>query len=217
MPSGYRYEKKRGRAGTVFLAVVAVILAAVGVVSWLALNDPNAGKGLENTPPSEALALKTAKSAITGQEATFEPAEVSGFLNYLVQQEKSRAGGALPVSGVEFSAGSNDTANLYLPVTYAGKRFGVTMEGTPSIDSADGRIAFAVKSLRVGRLPLDPAWALGVTKTRLPREISVHGAELDYPLPGIGVSVGGVSVGFTLKSIRMEDGKLGVKAAAKVG
>lgn len=217
MPSVYRYEKKRGHAGTVLLSVAAVVLVAVGVVSWLALNDPNAGKGLENTPPSQALALKTAKSAITGQEAFFEPAEVSGFLNYLVQQEKSRAGAASPVSGVEFSAGADNTADLYLPVTYAGKRLGVTVEGTPSVDSADGRIVFTVKSLHVGRLPLDPAWALGLMEPRFPREISVHAAELAYPLPDVGVSVGGVSVGFTLKSIRMEGGKLGVKAVAKLG
>lgn len=214
MPSGYRYEeKKRGHKGTVLLAAVAVILVAVGVISWLALNDPNAGKSF--TPPSEALALKTAKSAITGQEVSFEPAEVSGFLNYLIQQETSRKGAALPVSGAEFSAGTDNTADLYLPVTYAGKRFGVTMEGTPSVE--DGRIVFAVRSLHVGRLPLDPAWALGVMKDRLPTAISVQDSEVSYPLPEVGVSVGGVNVGFSLKSIRMEDGKLGVKAAAKLG
>ncbi len=213
MPSDYRYEKKRGHAGTVSLAVVAVILAAVGIVSWLALNDPNAGKSF--TPPSEALALKTAKSAITGQEVSFEPAEVSGFLNYLIQKEKSGAGSASPVSGAEFSAGANNTADLYLPVTYAGKQFGVTMEGTPSVE--DGNIVFAVQSLHVGRLPLDPAWAFGMMKDRLPAAMSVQGSEISYPLPDIGVSVGGVSVGFTLKSLKMEDGKLGVKAAAKLG
>jgi hypothetical protein len=216
MQSGYYSEKKRGHAGTVVLSVLAVLLAAAGVVSWMALNDPNAGKGLEKTPPSEALALKAAKSAITGQEALFEPTEVSGFLNYLLDQEKSR-GAALPTDGVAFSAGTDDTADLYLPVTYAGKRLGVTLEGTPSVDSANGRIVFKVKSLHVGRLPVDPAWALGFVKDRLPQEISAEGAELDFPLPDVGVSAGGVSVGLTLKSLRMENGKLGVKTAAKLG
>ena len=216
MQSGYRSEKKRGHAGTVILSVLAVILAGAGIVSWLVLNDPNAGKGLENTPPSEALALKAAKSAITGQEALFEPTEVSGFLNYLLDQEKSR-GAALPADRVAFSAGADNTADLYLPVTYAGKRLGVTMEGTPSVDSANGRIVFTVRSLHVGRFPFDPAWALGFVKNRLPEEISVQGAELDFPLPDVGVSAGGVSVALSLKSLRMENGKLGVKTAAKLG
>lgn len=54
--------QRRNRALIVVLSILAVILAAAGVLSWMVLNDPNAGKGLENTQPSDALALTAIRS-----------------------------------------------------------------------------------------------------------------------------------------------------------
>ncbi len=50
---GMHTPKKKHGGLTAVLIVLAVLLAAVAILSWLAFSDPYAGKGLENVKPSD--------------------------------------------------------------------------------------------------------------------------------------------------------------------
>lgn len=209
--------QRRNRALIVVLSILAVILAAAGVLSWMVLNDPNAGKGLENTQPSDALALTAIRSAATGKEASFSPAEINAYLAYLLAR-KNTAGSNLKIRGAAVTSISGNTADVYLPVTYRGKQFGIVLNLTPSADSADNRLNFQVNSVRVGRLSLPPGWALSRVGTRLPAGFSVRGTALSYALPKMEASVANVTARLRVSSLRLSGGamELGTKTDVSI-
>jgi hypothetical protein len=210
--------KQTHRALTAVLSILAVLLAAAGVLSWMVLNDPNAGKGLENTQPSNALALTAIQSAATGKEASFSPAEVNAYLAYLLTRSGSSGSGSLKVRGAAVTSIEGNSAEIYLPVTFRGRSIGITLNVTPSADPADNRLRFLVNSIRVGHLPVSPEWALSAAKNRLPAGFSAEGTAVSYVLPKMEANAANVTARLTVSSLRAEDGavKVGTKTAVSI-
>lgn len=215
MNAKHRKEKSRaGKVLTAALSVLAVLLFVVCVLSWLVLNDPQAGKVLP-AQPSNAVAKTVLKSVVTGQECGFTPDEMSGYLQYLIAKESGAADG----DGIEaavLTAGTDNTANLYLPVRFRGKSFGVTANVTPSCDSEEDRMVFRVNSMKIGRLPVNPAWALGFVKDRLPGGLTVQGSEVSREASLLSLSAGDSSADLKVTQLGMRGGLVRLKASGKV-
>lgn len=208
-------SKKHSHALTAVLIVLAVLIAAIGVLSVLVFHDPYAGRGLENTAPSDALQKDFIKGALAQQECSFGADEVNGYLAYLYQ--KHNAGTekkGLCLRGVAVAEASGDHAVLYVPVTYCGKNFGVSFGMTPSFDSKNGRLLFQVDSAHVGSMPVPAEWLLGKAKSHLPSGFQVTGSTVSCKAPAANASVLSVSASVALGSFYMEDGKLKVSTKA---
>lgn len=208
-------NRRGGRAVTVLLSVLAVLLAAAAILSWMALSDPNAGKGLEHIAPADTLAQTVLKSAAERKECSFSAGEVNGYLAYLLQ--KSGAGQAKGENRILAAAVltmDDGAADLYLPVLYQGKRFGVVLNVTPSCDSAAGRLILNVNSIHIGRLPVPAGWALSFAKGRLPKGFSVDGSKIFCASPSEKASYAGVSGTLTLSGVKVESGRLTIAAKA---
>lgn len=203
--------KKHSHALTVVLIVLAVLLAATGILSALAFHDPYAGRGLEKTAPSDALPKDFVKGALAQQECSFGADEVNGYLASLYQKHNAgteRKG--LRLRGVAVAEASGSHAVMYFPVTYHGKDFGVSFGVTPSFDSKNGRLLFQVDSAHVGSIPVSPEWLLGEAKSHLPNGFQVTGNTVSCEAPAVNASVLSASASVTLGSFHMEDGKLKV-------
>lgn len=193
--------KKRGsRALTVFLSILVILLAALCVLSWMLLNDPGAGTEME--APSDAAVGKIAASAVAVKECSLTPQEVSALLNSSLQ--KKRADG---VSAVHVTAAENGTADVYFPIQYGGRTFGVRANVTPSFDVAAEQMRFSVNSVHVGHLPVPVGWALSRAEGRLPASLVRDGDALVYDAKELpDVSYGGVSVQLVMTGLKLEDG-----------
>lgn len=217
----YTAAKKQGhRTVTVILIILAVLLAAAAILSWMVLNDPNAGKGLENVKPTETLAADAAKSALTGKESSISVDEVNGYLAYLFQGSNlSKKGGSVKLQAVALSNASGNSTDLYLPVLYHGKHLGVVLNLTPSLDTANNRFLFQVNSARVGGLPVPVSWVLDAGKSRLPESFTVTGNTISCESPSIQASISGISASLKVNDFHMDNGllKIGSKAEIKVG
>lgn len=213
-------KKQSHRAVTVVLIVLAVLLAAAGILSWMVFSDPNAGRGLESVKPAETLAADVAKSAVSGKESSISVDEVNGYLAYLYQKSNTaKKDGSMKIQAVAISNASGNSADFYLPVLYHGKHFGVVLNITPSLDSTNNRLLFQVNSARVGRLPVPAGWVLNASKSRLPESISVSGSTISCESPSIEASASGISASLKVEDFRMENGllEIGSKAEIKVG
>lgn len=197
--------KSRGsRALTVFLSVLAVLLAALCAVSWMLLSDPNAGRTMEQA--SDAVTGKAIAAAASGEECSLTPEEVSGFLNGLLQKHENGASEA-EYTSLSVTTGADDTADVYLPVRYRGKTFGVLMNLTPSFDRTAERMLFTVNSVRVGRLPVPKSWALGLMERRLPKLLSREGDALACDTKSLfSVSYQNATAQLGMTDLKMEDG-----------
>ena len=206
MQPRHMQEKSRGsRALTVFLSILVVLLAALCVLSWMLLSDPNAGRKME--APSDAAVGKIAAAAVAGQECSLTPQEAGAWLNSMLQ--KKPAGG---VSAVSMTAGADGTADVYFPVQYRGRTFGVLMNVTPSFDPAAEQMRFPVNSVRIGRLPVPVGWALSRMEAHLPEPLARDGDALVYDAKELpGVSYGGVSVQLKMTDLKLEDGLFKLK------
>ena len=207
--------KARGnRALTVVLSILAVILAAVCVLSWLVLNDPEAGKA-QLAQPSDAVAKTVLKSAVTGEECSFTPAEMSAYLQYLAEKEDGKTG-STEIEAIVLTAAPDDTADLYLPVRFHGKSLGVTMNVAPSCDEANSRMVFRVRSMKIGRLPVNPQWALGLVKDRLPGGLSVQGDAIYRDASLLSLNAGDSSASLKITQLGMKGGLVRLKVSGKV-
>lgn len=209
----------RGKSGgskalTVVLSVLAVILAAVCVLSWLVLNDPEAGKA-QTAQPSDAIAKTVLKSAVTGEECSFTPAEMSGYLQYLVEKENGKAGGS-EIEAAVLTAAPDDTMDLYLPVSFHGKSLGIAMNVAPSCDETNNRLVFTVRSMRIGRLPVSPEWALGLVKDRLPGGLSAQGDTVYRDASLLSLNAGDASADLKITQLGLKDGRITLKVSGKV-
>ena len=125
--------RSRGRTAlTVILSLLAVLLAVFCILSWMLFSDPNAGVALPK--PSDTAVSKVAAASISGRETALTPEEVGGWLNGLLQ-DNAEASSRMGVSALSVTAGKDSTANVYFPVKYKGKRFGVLVNLAPSFDS----------------------------------------------------------------------------------
>lgn len=209
--------KKRNRAPTVVLCVLAVLLAALCSLSFLVLNDPLAGRGLENTAPSDALAKTFLQQTVKGEKSSFSAEEINGFLAYLIQEHRvgtEKNGVQLLAAAV--AGGSGDSADVYLPVLYRDHRFGVLLNVTPSLDSAAGELRFHVNSAKIGRLSVPVGWLLRQAESRLPEGFSLDGDTVRCSEPSASASVLLVKATARLSEFRMEDGALKLAALLEV-
>lgn len=214
---GARAPKKKHGALTAVLVVLAVLLAAVGTVSALAFSDPYAGRGLESVAPSDELPQLLAKAAVSGKEATFSENEVNGYLAYLFRKyEAGKKSGGIAPQAVAVADASEDSADLYLPVVTHGKRFGVSLNVTPSLDAGAGKLRFRVSSARVGRLPVPVGWVLAKAESRLPEGLGRDGDSVSCAVPALKAEFGGVTASAGLTQLRLSDGKLTLAAGASV-
>lgn len=212
-----KHGKEKSRAGKVLtaaLSVAAVLLFAACVLSWLVLNDPQAGKVLP-AQPSDAVAKTVLKSVVTGQECGFTPDEMSGYLQYLIVKEDGAADGG-GIEAAVLTAGSENTADLYLPVRYRGKSFGITVNVTPSCDAEEDRMVFRVNSLKIGRLPVDPVWALSLVKDRLPAGLTVQENAVSREASLLSLSAGDSSADLKVTQLGMRGGLVRLKVSGKV-
>jgi hypothetical protein len=214
---GTHAPKKENGAITAVLVILAVLLAAVGIVTLLAFNDPYAGRGLESVSPSGELPQSLAKAAISGKEAVFSRDEVNGYLAYLFQKHESDGQhGGVKLLAVAAADASGDSADLYLPVTWRGKRFGVSLNVTPSLDATGGKLLFRVNSARVGRLPVPTDWVLTRVESRLPEGLERDGDTVFCAVPSLKAEFGTVSASASLTQLRLNDGELTLAAGASV-
>lgn len=210
-------RKKRSSALTVVLVILAVLLAATGVVSWLVLSDPYAGMGLERVEPSDALAQTFAKSAVTRKECSFSTGEVNSFLAYLYKKyDMGKEKRNIRLRAVAVAGSSGDSADVYLPVAYRGKNFGVSLNVTPSLDASSGNLSFRVNSAHIGRLPVPVDWVLAKAESRLPNGLSRSGNTVSCAAPSLKASLLNVSASVSLGKFKLENGTLKLFANTKV-
>ena len=212
-------SRRPGHALTVFLIVLAVLLAAAAVLSWMVLNDPNAGKGLDTVAPSDAAAKQLMQSSVTGKECSFSAEETNGFLAYLLQKhDKTQGASDTEIKAVAVADAGGDWADLYVPVRYKGKNFGVTLNVTPALSDDGSMLDFRVNSARVGRLPVPPGLLLRYAAKKLPADFAVDGDLVSCPSPSLTLSVSNLSGTLKISSLRMENGmlKIGAKTVLSV-
>lgn len=221
MEMKYAVPQKHGhKAVTVVLIILAVLLAAAGVLLWMVLSDPNAGRGLDKIQATDTLPKEVATAAIARKECSFSVDDVNGYLAFLFQKyEAEKKGGSVKIQAMAISGASGKSADLYLPVEYNGKHLGVVLNLTPSLDSTNNRLLFQVNSAQIGRLPVDPGWLLQKTKNRLPQRFSVSDNTISCESPSVEASVLKISASVKLGDLRMENGalKVGAKTEIKVG
>jgi hypothetical protein len=174
-PKHIREKRSGARALTAVLSVLAVLLAALCALSWMLLSDPNAGRSMPK--PSDRAVSKVIAASIAGKEAVLTPEEVSGWLNGLLLNHKNPESD-VAVTALSVTAKQDGTADVYLPVEYHGRRFGVTMNLSPSYDEAEEQMKFAVNSVHVGRLPVPVSSALDFMEKKLPSILSREGNAL---------------------------------------
>lgn len=174
-PKHMRGKSSGTRVLTGILSVLVVFLAALCVLSWMLFSDPNAGTSMPK--PSDSAVSKVIAASVAGKEAVLTPEEVSGWLNGLLLNHKNPESDAA-VTALSVTAEQDGTADVYLPVEYHGRTFGVTMNLSPSFDQAEEQMKFAVNSVRVGRLPVPVGSALHFMEKRLPSVLSREGNAL---------------------------------------
>lgn len=209
--------QKKNTALTIVLIVLAVLIAAFGVVSWLALNDPLAGKGYDNVTPSDSLPKTFIEAAVKQSECSFSKDDVNGYLAYLFQ--KHNAGTAkknVKLLAAAITGGNGNSVDLYLPVEYHSKRFGILLNVTPSLDKTEERLLFRVNTAHVGRLPVSVGWLLQKAESRLPSGLLLEGSTISCKNPTASVSVLMVTASAKLSEFRMENGILKTAASLQV-
>lgn len=208
-----------GRALTVVLSILAVLLAAAAVLSWMALHDPYAGKGLDSVAPSDAAVKQLMQSAVTGKECSFTADQTNGLLSYLMQKyKKSEAASGSGIQAAAVASASGNSADVYVPVRYRGRTFGVLLRVTPALSSDGTKLEFRVDSARVGLLTVPKGWLLKAAAKKLPEDFTLEGDTVSCPCPSLTLSVLNFSGTVKIASMSMEDGmlKIGAKAALSV-
>ncbi len=158
------------------MSVFVLLLAVIGILFALALNDPNEPLALSGEMDSSAVTAKLLVAAGTGK-----PAELTGEEVGALMTRKLAQNGQSAVSGVRLTVNSDNTVDAYLPVFYKGMKLGVSANLTVGWDSAKNNIRAAVNSLKIGRLPVDPAWVLSRATGSLPKSVEREGAVLYLP------------------------------------
>lgn len=206
-----------GRAVTICLTVLAVLLAAAAVLSWMVLNDPNAGKGLDTVTPSDAVVKQLLQSAVTEKECSFSAEQINGLLASLLQRyNKTESASGLEIRAIAVADAQGDSANLYLPVRYKGKNIGFTLNVTPSLSPDGTKLTFRVHSARAGRLPVPAGLLLKYGQEKLPSDFTVDGNVISCQTPSLTLSVLNLSGTLKISSLRMENGRLDIGTKTSV-
>ena len=209
-------EKKSGsRLLTVVLSILIILLAALCILGWMLFSDPRAGESLP--APSDAAVTKVISATVSGREAVLTPDEVAGWLNRLIQNNADAESGK-EITALSIAVKQNGTADVYFPVRYRGKTFGVTMNLSPSFDKAAEQMEFAVNAVHVGRLPVPVHSALNLMESRLPSVLSRQGDTLCCKTGSLfRTTVSGVSAQLNMKELKTQNGMFCVGFAASLG
>ncbi|MCI1966716.1 MAG: hypothetical protein LKJ17_11400 [Oscillospiraceae bacterium] len=173
-----KHMRKKGggsRAVTVILSVLAVLLGALCVLSWMLFSDPNAGKSMPQ--PSDDAASKVVAASVSGASVSLTAEEVGGWLNFLIRENSDTAADT-GLTALSVTTKQDNTADIYFPVQYSGKTFGVTMNLSLSFDAAAEQMKFFINSVHVGRLPVPVGYALDMMGEKLPPMLSRQGETL---------------------------------------
>ena len=186
-------ETKKSKKGlAIGIAVVLLLLAAVGITIGLALSDPYADTVQAAAQP-ETVVTKLAESLLTGEPAVLTKEEVSGLL---AGQVDGLQGGGFQVLGLQCVSVEDGIAEFYIPVSFSGLRLGVSAQFTV------GCIWAELQSVHLGRLPVKTEWVMGAAEALLPAQVSVEGNTLSIPSSFFDEQVLGGAVGVTVQDLR---------------
>ena len=160
--------QKRGKKPLIFIvSFVALLLMIIGILFALILNDPN--QPIATGAKTDTGVAKLVKAAVTGAPAQLSSEEMNAIL-----AAKLAKGTQTKIKGVRFTINGDNTVDAYVPVDYKGIRFGVSANLTVA-PAAEKQISATINSMKIGRLPVNPAWVLSYGKTVLPKEVGVDG------------------------------------------
>jgi hypothetical protein len=172
-----RKEKSGGnRILTVVLSVAAGILIILGILTALVLSTPHANQINKPVAPSGELMKKVLTGAISGQECSLTEDEVNGFIG------QKYVPGSLPtihgavIRRVILSFREDNTADVFLPLEYQSRVYDVSANLTPSYSG--GQLVMRVNSVDIGRLPVNPAWAVPMLMEAMPSAFTVNGTDI---------------------------------------
>jgi hypothetical protein len=190
-------KKSGGKPLIIILSVVALLLIILGILFGLALSDPN--EPITPGTKASAGAAKLVASVATGVPARLSCEEANDIVAArLAKSEQTK------VKSMRFTINSDHTVNAYLPVEYKGMKFG--MNANVTLSAADEKqICATVNSMNIGRLPVNPAWALQNGKAVLPKDISVDGNALHINTRLLDTYVLEDMVGININSLMVED------------
>ncbi len=181
----------------IVLSVVILLLATLGILFGLALNDPNVPITADETDTAVA---KIITAAAAGKPTHLSAEEMGAILTAKLAQSKQTK-----VRGVRFSINSNNTVDAYLPVVYKGVKFGVSANLMVSSNTAEKQICAVVNSIKVGRLPVNPVWLLQYGKAELPNSVSANGNVLRVNTSLFSTYVLGDMVGVDINAVTVAD------------
>lgn len=214
-PKHIRSKSLGNRILTVVLSAAAVFLAVLCVLSWMLLSDPNAGTPLQ--APSDPVTSKVITAAVSGKDVNLSSEEVSAWLNLLIQRGQKNGEDA-GLSGLDVTAKEDGSADVYLPVRSHGKTLGVLMNLVPSFDRNSEQIRLAVRSVRVGRLPIPTGLALNRMEQRLPSILSRQDNDLICNTESLfKVDYAGVSAQLKMTDVELKNQMFAVRLQLKLG
>jgi hypothetical protein len=188
-------EKRSARKPLfILLWMIGIILVVIGILTVLMMSDPNQDRTFP-VAKSDTVVAKLGVAAVTGEPARLTAEEVNGLL--------AARSSAQPV---DFSINSDDTVGVYLPVNYKGIHLGVSATLTVGYDSTKKQILAEVHSAQIGRLPVQPAWALNYLKKNLPQGVSVSGNDVRADASLFTTRILANSVGLELSGLEVTGG-----------
>lgn len=192
----------------IILSVVILLLVVLGILFGLALSDPN--EPITAVKQTSTGTVKLVKAAVTGEPASLTVDEMNSIL-----AAKFAKSTQSKINGIRLSIGSNHAVNAYVPINYKGIKFGVSANLTVGA-AADKQISATVNSMKIGRLPVDPAWLLQNGKASLPSGIRVNGNILTMDTSLLDTYVVGDMVGVNLNSLTVADDQFVVSVSGNL-
>ena len=214
---GVPAPKKKNTGLKIAVSVLIVLIAAVCIVVGLAFSDPYKGSGLDDVSPSNNLARTMTESLVTGKENRFSMGDVNAYLSYVFRKDvQGKQSGNVQIQAVAVAKASGDSADVYIPFLYQGKRLGLLLNVTPSLDTASQKLLYRVNSARVGRLPVPTSWVLKKAEKHLPAGFWLDGTTVVSKAPALSVSALGVTASAGLTEMKLDSGTLALAAKTKL-
>lgn len=176
------------------LSVVAVLLIVIGILTALALSDPNRDQG-KAAPDSGTALTKLGVAAISGEPARLTADEMNSLL-----------ASKFPVQTPRLTVNADESVQIYAPVNYKGIHVGVTANVTIGCDPNRHIIYAAVHSLYLGRLPVDPSLGLKLAKGDSAQRITVDGSVLSTDSTLFDFGLLSEAAGMEISDIQVKDG-----------
>jgi hypothetical protein len=211
-------KKQSGRKFlTVLLSILLCIVVFIGVLTGLMLSDPNAEKLNSEITRSDELGKKVLAAAAVGKEYSATQDEVNSYMEYrrMLDSNSPTAKGAV-IGRTVLSFQKDNSADAYIAVQFKEKNFDVSVHFIPSFDTDKGQLVMNVQAIKIGRLPLNPSWAMALLKDALPKEFSVNGTELRKKFSIIEFNYSGISANINISDLRIENSLLKIKTKSSL-